>query len=203
VKREGVDIRLNTEVDAALVESIGPDVLISAVGSVPIVPPIAGADGPHVLKGSEIRSDAPVGKRVVIVGGGLVGIEIALHLSEEGRDVTVLEMQDEIAPEANPLHHYGLIWRMKDNEHLHTVTGTRVTEIRRDGVTAVDASGAEKLYGADTVILSVGTKADAPQTDALRALAPEFYAIGDGKRARRIMQATAEGYDAAIDIGLY
>jgi pyruvate/2-oxoglutarate dehydrogenase complex dihydrolipoamide dehydrogenase (E3) component len=140
----------------------------------------------------------------VIVGGGLVGIEIALHLSEEGRDVTVLEMQEEIAPEANPLHHYGLLWRMKQSsDRLHTETGVRVTEIRSDGATAVDSSGAEKTYDADTVILSVGTKVDTRQTDALRSLAPEFYAIGDGKRARRIMQATAEGYDAAIDIGLY
>jgi NADPH-dependent 2,4-dienoyl-CoA reductase/sulfur reductase-like enzyme len=202
VEKLGVNIRLGVNVDADFVRNAKPDVLIAAVGSLPFVPLIPGADDPAVLKGSEIRRDTIIGDSVVVVGGGLVGIEIALHLSEEGHDVTVLEMQEEIAPEANPLHRYGMLWRMKGNEHLHTETGARVTEIRPDGVSATDANGAEKTYAADTVILSAGMKADTEQTDSLRELVPEFYAIGDGKKARRIMQAVAEGYDAAVDLGL-
>jgi 2,4-dienoyl-CoA reductase-like NADH-dependent reductase (Old Yellow Enzyme family)/thioredoxin reductase len=201
-RRVGVEICLGATVDAALVAKIRPDVLIAAVGSVPLVPPIPGADAPDLLKGGEVRRDTPIGRRVVVVGGGLVGMEISLHLSEGGRDVTVIEMKDEFAPDTNPLNRYGLLWRMKGNERLHTETKMRVTEIRPDGVTAIDSSGAEKVYDVDTVILSAGMKADTTQTDALRELVPEFYAIGDAKRERRIMQAVAEGYDAAVDIGL-
>jgi pyruvate/2-oxoglutarate dehydrogenase complex dihydrolipoamide dehydrogenase (E3) component len=131
-----------------------------------------------------------------------VGCEIALHLSEEGHDVTVVEMRDEFAPEANPLHRYGLLWRMKGNENLHIKTSMRVTEIRKDGITAESTEGAKHIFSADTVILSVGIKADAAQTEALRGLAPEYYVIGDGKKARKIMQAIQEGYDAAVDLGL-
>jgi NADPH-dependent 2,4-dienoyl-CoA reductase/sulfur reductase-like enzyme len=202
VRELGVEVRLGTAVDAALVAELKPDVLIAAVGSRPLIPPIPGADDPAVLRGADIRKDTPVGRKVVVVGGGLVGIETALHLSEGGHDVTVLEMQAEIAPEANPLHRYGLFWRMKGNDSLHTETEVRVTNIGADAVTAVDADGLERSYEADTVILSVGMKADAGQVDSLRGLVPEFYAIGDGKRARRLMQATAEGYDAAVDLSL-
>lgn len=202
VEKLGVDIRIGANVDAALVKQIKPDVLIAAVGGGPIMPPIPGADDPAVLKGSEVRHDTKVGRNVVIIGGGLVGMETALHLSEKGHNVTVIEMLDEFAPEANPLHKYGMLWRMKGNDHLCVETGMRVMEIRRDGVLAVDAEGKDRPYDADTVILSVGIQADEPQVDALRGLAPEFYVVGDGKRARRIMQAIAEGYDAAVDMGL-
>jgi 2,4-dienoyl-CoA reductase-like NADH-dependent reductase (Old Yellow Enzyme family)/thioredoxin reductase len=202
VERSGAEIRLGTRVDAALVKDINPDVLIAAVGGKPIVPPIPGADSPGIVKGPEIRNDTPIGRRVVIVGGGLVGCEIALHLSEEGHDVTVVEMRDEFAPEANPLHRYGLLWRMKGNENLHIKTSMRVTEIRKDGVTAESTEGAKHIFSADTVILSVGIKADAAQAEALRGLVPEYYVIGDGKKARKLMQAIQEGYDAAVDLGL-
>jgi 2,4-dienoyl-CoA reductase-like NADH-dependent reductase (Old Yellow Enzyme family)/thioredoxin reductase len=201
-ERSGAEIRSGTRVDAALIAEVKPDVLICAVGGLPIVPPIPGADGSFVVFGSDVRSGMPLGKRVVVVGGGLVGMETALHLSEDGHEVTVVEMREEIAPDANTMHKAGLFWRMKGNENLRMETEMRVTEIRKDGVTAVDAKGAEKVYRADTVILSVGIKADAAQTDALRGLASGFYAVGDGKKARKIMQAIQEGYDVAVDIGL-
>jgi thioredoxin reductase len=91
---------------------------------------------------------------------------------------------------------------MKGNDCLHPVTGVRVTDIKPGHVTAVDKDGREQAYGADTVVLSVGMKSDEEQTDALCGLVPRVYVIGDGKKARKIMQAVAEGYDAAVDIGL-
>jgi pyruvate/2-oxoglutarate dehydrogenase complex dihydrolipoamide dehydrogenase (E3) component len=200
--RSGAEILLETRVDEALVREIAPDVLIAAVGSVPIVPKIAGADGAGVLKGSEIRKDTPAGRCVVVIGGGLVGCEIALHLSEVGHQVTVIEMREEIAAEANPLHRYGLLWRLRGNKNLRIETGLRCTEIRPDAVRAVDTENGEHVFEADTTILSAGMKADSAQIEALQGLVPEFYAIGDGKRARRILHAVTEGYDAAIDLSL-
>jgi 2,4-dienoyl-CoA reductase-like NADH-dependent reductase (Old Yellow Enzyme family)/thioredoxin reductase len=198
----GIDIRLGTRVDEALVRKIAPDALIAALGSLPIIPPIPGADGPQVILGAHVRSNTPIGKRVVLIGGGLVGCETALELAEKGHEVDIIEMRDEIAPEANPLHRYGLLWRMRGNKNLRSRTGLRCTGIEPGTVRAAGSEGEEHVFEADSVILAAGLRADRANTETLRGLVPEFYVIGDGKQARRILQAIAEGYAAAVDLSL-
>ncbi|MDR0518465.1 MAG: FAD-dependent oxidoreductase [Clostridiales Family XIII bacterium] len=198
----GIDIRLGTYADKDFMEQEKPDVVIAAVGSVPIVPPIAGADAPHVLLGANIRADTEIGHRVVIIGGGLIGCEIGLHLAEDGHEVTIIEMQDEVAPEATPLHRHGLLMRIRKVESIRVETGLRATSIEQGCVRAESKTGTERVFDTDTIILSAGMKANTDEIETLRDLAPEFYQIGDCRKARRIMQAIAEGYDAAVDISL-
>jgi thioredoxin reductase len=69
-------------------------------------------------------------------------------------------------------------------------------------VKVLDGAGKEESIEADTVILAAGIRADAEQTELLRGLVDEYYVIGDGRQARRIMQAVAEGYNAAADLSL-
>jgi pyruvate/2-oxoglutarate dehydrogenase complex dihydrolipoamide dehydrogenase (E3) component len=102
MRKAGVEIRLNTEVTRNLVEREAPDVLVLAVGAAPIVPPLPGFDGPKVVPGNRLSDkDIAVGRKVVVLGGGLVGCESAVHLAQTGREVTVVEMMKEVAVDAN------------------------------------------------------------------------------------------------------
>ncbi len=94
LEKAGVEVRLNTEVTPKLAEGISPDVLIVAVGASPVIPPIPGIEGSQVIVANDLYARRhEVGRKVVILGGGLVGCETAVHLAREGKDVTVVEIK--------------------------------------------------------------------------------------------------------------
>jgi len=112
VRGSGVDVRLNTEVTPALAEQLAPDVIIAALGSKPIKPPIKGIDGANAFGAEEIyQYPEKAGKKVVILGGGLVGAELAIYLTGLGRQVEIVEMASALNDGGNILH--GLAIRLE------------------------------------------------------------------------------------------
>lgn len=104
-----IDIEYNTEVTSEYVANKQPDAIIIATGSTPITPRIPGIDLPSVKHATTVYTDLSIiGDSVVVIGGGLVGCETGLFLAELGKAVTIVEMQDEIAPEANWMHKEGM-----------------------------------------------------------------------------------------------
>ena len=104
-EKAGVEIRLNTEVTKEYAEKENADALIIAVGSTPLVPPIPGLNGSHVvIVNNYYLEKEKVGDEVVVFGGGLAGCECAIHLGMEGKKVSLVEMRDELAPDANVRH---------------------------------------------------------------------------------------------------
>jgi pyruvate/2-oxoglutarate dehydrogenase complex dihydrolipoamide dehydrogenase (E3) component len=189
-------------VDVALVAREKPDVLIAACGARPIIPPIPGIGGANVLPASAIERDTEVGRRAVVIGGGLIGCELGLQLANDGHDVQIIEMKEAVAADCSFFHRVNLLRQMEKAENLHFDTCLRCVSVDAEGVYVENADGAERFFPADTVILAAGMKADEDEIERLRPLVPLFYAIGDGLRARKIMYAVREGYDAAIDLGL-
>ena len=105
VEKAGVKVRLNTEVTQEYIESVSPDVLFVAIGSEAVVPPIPGMDDPKVIMAADAElHPEKLGKRVVIMGGGLVGSEAAVSFHADGRECTILEMKPAIAEDVNPLY---------------------------------------------------------------------------------------------------
>jgi 2,4-dienoyl-CoA reductase-like NADH-dependent reductase (Old Yellow Enzyme family)/thioredoxin reductase len=194
-----VRVLLNTEVTPELVDLERPDVLIAAIGAEPIVPAIPGINKKQVMPaGDSCKDTSGIGKKVVIIGGGLLGCETGVHLAREGRDVTIMEMLDEAAPEANILHRRALMLELEKSVQIKT--GVRCTEITDKAVKALDREGREIIIDADTVIVAVGYRARSSAVDILRGTAPEFKEIGDCLKARRVLQAVRTGYDAGMTV---
>ena len=117
----GVEIRLNTEATAEYVEREGADALIIAVGSEPFVPPVPGLKGDNViLVNNYYLEKEKVTEDVVVFGGGLAGCECAVHLGQEGRHVHLVEMRDQLAPDANVRHRPLLLEQIQKYVTVHT-----------------------------------------------------------------------------------
>ncbi|MCP4694101.1 MAG: FAD-dependent oxidoreductase [Desulfobacterales bacterium] len=134
----------------------------------------------------------PMGKRVVIIGGGLVGIELAEFLVERGRSVSVLEGSGSMAAQmAIPRR-----WRVLHNLREHGVSllaGVEVKEILEDGVVFVSKKGDTRTVEADSVILAMGTVPDQDLLENVKAVCPEVRLIGDCNEIAYIKGALADG----------
>lgn len=195
----GVEIRLNTPVTKEYVEAEKPDALIIAVGSAPIVPPIKGIDGDNVVVVNDYyMNKEKVTDEVVVLGGGLAGCETAIHLGQEGKKVHLVEMRNELAPDANVRHRPLLLEEIAKYVTVHT--GFKGLEISNEGVLCEDANGEKHMVNGTSVICALGQKPRRDIVEELRPTAPYVATIGDCVRAATITNAVYQGYHAALDI---
>ncbi|HOE84228.1 MAG TPA: dihydrolipoyl dehydrogenase [Sphaerochaeta sp.] len=144
------------------------DYLIIATGSSSLVPPIPGATLPHVLTSTEILALSEAPASLVVIGGGVIGVEFASFFSMIGTKVTVIEMMDEILPMADAEFAKLLRRELKDVDfHL----GCKVEEITAERVIYSDKKGERQSIEAPMVLLSVGRR---PNTAGLEALGLEI-----------------------------
>jgi 2,4-dienoyl-CoA reductase-like NADH-dependent reductase (Old Yellow Enzyme family)/thioredoxin reductase len=195
----GVDVRLHTEVTPKLVESIGPDVLVVAIGASPVVPPIPGIDGDNVVLAADLTEKAgSVGSRVIILGGGLVGCETAVHLAREGKEVTVVEMLEDVCLDANGRHRPLLLAEL--SKSVKCRTSLRGVRIDKNGLVCKDPDGNELFFKADTIVVAAGQRPRRDVADSLRDCAPEVVALGDCVKPAQVTQAVFRAHFAALDI---
>lgn len=195
----GIRVVLSRDATPELVEAENPDVVIVAVGAEPILPDIPGLDRDSVIMAADAHSKgARIGGRVVVVGGGLVGCETALHLAQQGKDVTVVEMLDDVAPDANIMHRRALMLELQRSVQIRA--GLRCTEIAADGVVVVDREGKQAVVPCDTTVIAVGYKPRSEVVDALRDTALEVMTVGDCVKPRRVLHAIRTGYDAGMAV---
>ena len=199
MEKEGVEVRLNTPATPELLEQLAPDVLILAVGSSPIVPPLPGIDGDNVVVVNNYYLEKEkVADTVVVLGGGLAGCECAVHLGMEGKQVHLVEMRDSLAVDCNIRHRPILMQQVDKYTTVHTgLQGLRVTE---EGLVCKDGEGKEVLIPGKTVICAVGQRSNRDTVNELRGCAPFVREIGDCARVSNITNAVYQGYHAALDI---
>ncbi len=201
-EKEGVEIRLNTEVTKEYVENENVDALIIAVGSSPLVPPIPGLDGENVVIVNNYyleKDKVKDAKEVVVLGGGLAGCETAIHLAQEGKKVHLVEMRDALAVDSNIRHHPILLGEIeKQGVIVHTeYKGLKVNE---EGVVCANKDGNEVLVPGTSVICALGQRANRNMVDELIDCAPYVAQIGDCVRPSTITTAVYQGHHAALDI---
>ena len=200
IETKGITVLLNTDVTPEFLRDFGPEVVVLAVGSSPLLPPIPGiqdAVDALTLYGNLDK----VGKRVVVIGGGLVGCETGLHLAATGHEVTIVEMLERIAPEAFSMPRAALLDEM-ERRGVRQVLGHRCAQILANGVKVVDSNGNEELIEADTVCCCVGMKGCSETVALLRGAVLEVpvYEIGDCSCVGKVVNATEAAYRVALGI---
>lgn len=195
-----IDVRLNTEVTKEYAESVRAGVIIAATGTTPVIPRIRGIEGSNVFSVREAYAAEELGGKVVIIGAGLAGIELGLHLRSRGVAVDVVEQLDRISDGGNLLHMSGVRAEIR-KRGLNVHLSTAVREITADAVLCTDSGGRELRFGADSVVYATGQKPAFESAAALYACAPEFYMVGDCLGQANIASATSSAYMAALNAG--
>lgn len=194
---DNIDLRQGAEATPELVEAEGADAVIVAVGAAPVIPPIPGIENArHALEA--YSSPGITGERVVIVGGGLVGCETALHLAALGHKVTVVEMLDRLAPDGGGSRNAML--RQFDKMGCESHVSARCTEIRADGVTVAPSGGGSLDIDADTVLYAAGMRPNAELAAGFLGCAPLVVNVGDCQKAAKVLEAVSAGYFAALNL---
>ncbi len=197
----GVDVRLGVEATPAYLESLAPDCVIAAVGAEPLVPRIAGLDGPNVVMAlAAYGAEAGLADEVAVIGGGQVGCETALHLAKLGKKVTILEMQGELAPDASPTHRGELLMQLEEHGSIAITTSARCERVESGGVAYVDGKGGKGFVKAASVIVAAGMRPRSAEAASFRLAARRFAAVGDCVRPATVEYATRSGYAAAANL---
>lgn len=198
---EGLDIRLNTPVSPELIEAEKPDAVILAIGSSPFVPPIPGHDGENVVNSHEVLSGREVKPgNIVVIGGGLVGIEVAEFLAHRGSHVTVVEMGKAILGDLGFPRRVGTQKAMQQ-EDITVLLNTACRRIT-DSCVVVETAGKQKELPADTVVMAAGSRCR--DTKALQEICHKlgipWYLIGSAKEVGFALDAIRDAYDAVLEI---
>jgi NADPH-dependent 2,4-dienoyl-CoA reductase/sulfur reductase-like enzyme len=141
----------------------------------------------------------PLGRRVAIVGGSLVGVELAEFLSERGREVVVLEESGTFAAQMAPPRRWRALHHLRERG-VELWAEARVEAIREEGVTFRDKDGGQHTVAADSVILAAGARANHALTEAIAHLGPEVHSIGDCDGVGYIEGAIRDGACVARQI---
>ncbi|QOX64172.1 FAD-dependent oxidoreductase [Anoxybacterium hadale] len=200
LKKNGVEIRMNTEVTSELVEQEKPDALLLAVGANPITPKLPGIEGNHVRFAQDIYGkEDQLGDTVAILGGGLVGCETAAHLARLGKNVTIIELRDDLAMDADLFYQTAVKGDLRRN-NAKIFVGSAGRKVTKEGILISTAEGSEVLVQADTVINAAGYRADDTAFQNLSDAAPVVQRIGDCRRPGKVTNAVTDGYYMALDL---
>lgn len=201
-EQAGVNIRLNTEATEEPLRALAPDAVILATGSVPLVLPIPGlADCGYVTAQDLLLGKTAAGRRVLVVGGGMVGCEAAEYLAERGHQVAIVEMKDVIAADVTPENRRYMFRNFEEN-HVLLQPGAKVTRFYADGVDYALADGtAGSLRGYDTVVLAMGSRSNVGLKETAGKGAGQVLVIGEAAKAPgNAVLATGDALEAALAI---
>jgi 2,4-dienoyl-CoA reductase-like NADH-dependent reductase (Old Yellow Enzyme family)/thioredoxin reductase len=202
IAKSSIDLRLNTEVTAEYAQTECPDVIIAAVGSEPVTPNIPGINRSNVFQAMAVyKNPYLIQGRVVILGAGFVGTELAIYLKNFGIDAQIIEMLGSISDGGNSTHK-NAISDMIARKNIPIHFNTRAVEISEEGVKCQGPEG-EVFYAADAVIHAVGMRPLHDEALKFSRCAKDFYMIGECRKAANILYATSTAFAAARLIGRY
>ncbi len=198
-KRENITVKLNTAVTPDDLKKENFDVIIAALGATPAVPPIKGIDSVDVHSANDAFVDPDsLGHDVVVIGGGEVGVEAAMHLEEKGHHSTVIEMRDKLAADATMIHYREMLEAAWDKHtNADALLGCPVTEVKPGEVCYTDKDGKPGSVKCDSIVVSAGMIPNKDEALAFYGIAPEFYMLGDCKKPATVQQATRQAYAIA------
>jgi 2,4-dienoyl-CoA reductase (NADPH2) len=225
---KGVPVVLNTSVDEKLIEKEKPDVVILATGAEPLTPPIPGLDQPNVVQAWDVLLNrVNTGKKIVVIGGGAVGVETAMFLAEKGtlsgdalkflmlnkaedmdtlyelatkgtKDVVLIEMVNKIGKDIGRSTRWGML---QDVSRLGITTDveTKALEITENSV-KVEREGKTEEIPADTVVIAAGAQSHNPLQEMLESKGIACTVVGDAGQVNTAFDAVHQGFEAGRSI---
>ena len=203
-RKYGVKIVLNKDMTAEELKALKPEVVIIATGSNNFVPRIKGLDVDKVLDPSDVLLGKVVtGHKVLVAGGGLVGAETADFLTEQHREVTIVEMKDGIALDRDIYARPILLDALKSHDvEIHV--NSAIQEFFPDGCSYkelnVKDAPVKELRGFDSVVLALGHVSNNTLEAQLKDSIGEVYVIGDAKESGFVWGATYAAVELAQKI---
>jgi 2,4-dienoyl-CoA reductase-like NADH-dependent reductase (Old Yellow Enzyme family)/thioredoxin reductase len=199
VRKSNIDVRLGVEATPDLLKGERYDAIILAAGGKHKFPNIPGVEGKNVWNPLAVYGhETELGKKVVVIGGSMTGVETGLYLAMNGHDVTVLTRQERLAHDAQPVHFREIFeekWKAMGN--FTGITKAHTTAIGKGSVTYTDVDGKSQTIAADSVVACGGL--DSCQDGALEfaGITDYFRLIGDCRSVGDVRTAMKSAYTAA------
>ena len=196
VNKRPIEVKLGQKAVPETVQ--GYDAVLVAIGAEPLILPVPGVEQAKVAI-ETLGHEEALGDSVILIGGGQVGCETALHYASLGKKVTVVEMQSELAPDASTTGRNELMTEIEKEKNFIALTGAKCVSVTATSVT-YEKDGKQETVTADSVVLSAGMKPKTQEADSFIGTAMDFAEIGDCVRARTVEYATKEAYYAAVNL---
>ena len=193
MERFGVTCHLNQEVTPETLKNHSPDVVVLATGSAPVYPQIKGINNALVISIDEaLDGHSRAEGKTVVVGGGPTGCEIALHLSEKGYQVTIVEVLSNLGSQLESMTKKMLLRKLTENK-VSFRTNCRVIRIEENGVVIAEKDGGQTALPADQVVFSIGNRPEDGLFNQIKSMGYEIHRIGDCLEPRSAKSAIYEG----------
>jgi pyruvate/2-oxoglutarate dehydrogenase complex dihydrolipoamide dehydrogenase (E3) component len=190
-----IPVKLGVSIDSGMIRKTKPDVVVVATGSKPVQPSFDGSLPPRLLTPQEIlEKRLPKEENFLVIGGGSLGCELAEYLAEKGKKVSVVEILDAIASDAESNARKLLAQRLGEKK-VAIYTRSRVQKFEGNRAIGVNERGERFEVPADVVVTAMGVQPNPPSFKGIEKMrpAPEIYPIGDCRQAGKIMQAIHDG----------
>jgi pyruvate/2-oxoglutarate dehydrogenase complex dihydrolipoamide dehydrogenase (E3) component len=199
IARAKVQVHLGSEATLSTLAQERPDAVIVATGALPLLPVIPGWDPAQTFTAGEALEGRPMGEKLIVIGGGMVGCETAEHLATLGKKVCIVEKLPEIAKGVE-VHTRGLLQQRLRDLGVEVRTSSEVVAARGATVTLRNGGGDLIEVEADGIVAALGAGANRSLEDAAHEFPGRWFRIGDAQGAREIAAAVREGYLAALAI---
>ncbi|MGI6145622.1 MAG: FAD-dependent oxidoreductase [Clostridia bacterium] len=199
IYKSGVLVRVNKEATAEEIIKKNPDAVIIAGGAHSIIPNIPGIENNNVYEATELLKwgDCP-GQKIVVLGGGLVGCETALHLERMGKDVTIVELLDNLLETAHHARNNDIaLKKLLADSQIKVMTSTRLTALKDGEAEVSKENGQTETIPCDALVIAVGYKAEQNLEKDLKGKIKKVFTIGDNREPGKVIDAVHQGYHIA------